>query len=62
MIILFSDYFSLSGLMSKILTLGVLMTFAVIAYIGLLIMLRVGNYEALRKRNLSDLVMEKKFG
>ena len=62
MLVLYSDYFSLSGIMSKTLTLGALIIFAVITFIVLLIIFRVVNYEALRKRNLSDLFMEKKFG
>ena len=62
MLVLYSDYFSLSGFMSKTLTLGVLMIFAIITFIVLLIMFRVVNYESLRKKNLSDVFMEKKFG
>tara|TARA_B100001057_G_C22574104_1_gene842340 strand:+ start:119 stop:526 length:408 start_codon:yes stop_codon:yes gene_type:complete len=62
MLVLYSDYFSLSGFISKTITLGVLMIFAVITFIVLLIMFRVVNYESLRKRNLSGLFMEKKFG
>ena len=62
MLVLYSDYFSLSGFMSKTLTLGVLMILTIITFTILLIMFRVVNYEALRKRNLSDLFMEKKFG
>ena len=62
MLVLYSDYFSLSGFMTKTLTLGVLMIIAVITFIVLLIMFRVVNYEALKKRNLNHLFMEKKFG
>ena len=62
MLVLYSDYFNLSGFMSRTITLGVLIIFAVITFIVLLIMFRVINYEALRKRNLRDLFVEKKFG
>ncbi len=62
MLILYSDYFSLSGFMHKTVTLGVLMIFAVITFIVLLIMFRVINYESLKKRNISNFFKEKKFG
>ena len=62
MLVLYSDYFSLSGFMSKIITLGVLIILAIIAFIVLLIMFRVVNYKALKNYNFNDLFMEKKFG
>ena len=62
MLILFSDYFSLSGFMSKTFTLSLLMFFAVITFIVLLIMFRVINYDAVKRRKFSDLFMERKFG
>ena len=62
MLILFSDYFSLSGFMSKTFTLSLLMFFAVIIFTVLLIMFRVINYNAIKNRKFSDLFTESKFG
>ena len=62
MLILFSDYFSLSGFMSKTFTLSLLMFFAVITFTVLLIMFRVINYNAIKNRKFSNLFMERKFG
>ena len=62
MLVLYSDYFNLSGFMSKIITLGVLIILAIITFIVLLIMFRVVNYKALKNYNFNDLFMEKKFG
>tara|TARA_B100000886_G_scaffold340004_1_gene307383 strand:+ start:159 stop:1727 length:1569 start_codon:yes stop_codon:yes gene_type:complete len=62
MLVLYSDFISLSDFTSKVLTLAILMILAVITFIIFLIMFRVINYKALKKRKIGDLFMERKFG